>query len=302
MFSYTITTMTHVFIDGSYGEGGGRNFRDAVMYATIKALQGWRGKVTITNIRAARPAPGIKNSLLGVVEFCHRVLNDVQDHGVQDGSLEATIDFTEANPSYIDTIDINIDGVGSAWLLFLAVHPVLLHAPYVTTVTICGGTDVFFFKKGKDLSQTLTPPTVYMRDVWVPNINALKLSGFHIDVNIVRNLKDKGNVPYAISISRKRDSSETTISCNGLQKWDGCVRYTESKISPMRVGVSNPYSKYILPEPDHNLWCDEHFSDMIVPYITSPHPKLEESDAVSLHHQSAIYVARQLLSKTPLRE
>jgi hypothetical protein len=280
----------HIYIDGSYGEGGGRNFRDTVMYATIKALQGWRGKVTINNIRVSRPAPGIKNSLLGVVEFCHQVLNDVQDHGVQDGSLEATFDFSKAVPSYIDTINIDVNGVGSAWLLFLAVHPVLLYTPYVKMVTIHGGTDVFFFKKGKDLSQTLTPPTVYMEQVWVPNINTLNLSGFHIDVNIVRNSKDKSNVPYAIRITRNEDSPETTINCNGLKKWDGCVRYVQSKVSSMRVGVSNPYSKYILPEPDQNLWYDEHFSDMIVPYIDSPS---EESDAVSPHHRSAIYVARQ---------
>jgi len=283
---------THIYIDGSYGEGGGRNFRDTMMYATIKALQGWRGKVTINNIRASRPDPGIKNSLLGMVDFCHQVLDDVQHHGVQDGSLDATFDFSKAAPTLVDTINIDVNGVGSAWLLFLAVHPVLLYATSVKTVTIHGGTDVFFFKKGRDLSQTLTPPTVYMEQVWVPNINTLNLHGFHIDVNIVRNLKDKSSVSHAIRVTRNEDSV-TTINCNGLKKWDGCVRYVQSKVSSMRVGVSNPYSKYILPEPDQGLWCDEHFSDMIVPYMAQP-PK--ESDAVSPHHRSAIYVACQFLA------
>lgn len=125
------------------------------MYATIKALQGWRGKVTINNIRVSRPDPGIKNSLLGMVEFCHQVLNDVQNHGVQDGSLEATFDFSKAMPSCNDTINIDVNGIGSAWLLFLAVHPVLLYTTCVKTVTIHGGTDVFFFKKGRDLSTDL---------------------------------------------------------------------------------------------------------------------------------------------------
>lgn len=63
----------HITIDGSYGEGGGRNFRDTVMYATINALNGWRGKITINNIRTTRPKPGIKNSLFGIVDFCNQV-------------------------------------------------------------------------------------------------------------------------------------------------------------------------------------------------------------------------------------
>lgn len=52
---------------------------------------------------------------------------------------------------------------------------------------------MYFFKKSRGQTHTMTPPTIYMRDVWFPNITTLLASAsvFSIDVNIVRNKRDK---------------------------------------------------------------------------------------------------------------
>lgn len=281
----------HIEIDGSRGEGGGRNFRDAVMYATIAALDGWRGTLMVNNIRTTRPKPGIKNSLFGIVDFCKQILHGVEIDGMEDGSLSAKFDFSHAIPAEHTEIYIDVNGVGSAWLLFLAVHPILLHARNVKVVTIHGGTDVFFKKKQQ--LQTMTPPTRYMQEVWVHNINKLALScGFEIHVNIIRNHRDKSKFPCAISVTRK-ESPETVMSVPGLRHWDGCIKTAMSAESGLRLGVSHPDSTAKLPDPDPKTWCDEHFSDMIIPYICSDPEHVKMRDPVSPHHESAIYIAQQ---------
>lgn len=283
----------HIDIDGSRGEGGGRNFRDSVMYATIAALDGWRGTLTINNIRTTRPKPGVKNSLFGIVEFCQQVLHGVKAEGLSDGSLSVTLDFAQATPTEHTEIHIDVNGVGSAWLLFLAVHPILLHAHNVMTVTIHGGTDVFFRKKKP--RPTLTPPTRYMQEVWLPNINTIVPSvAFEISVNIIRNGKDKSAFPYAIKLHRIEGSeSESSMEVPGLRHWDGCIKTVKSTESGLQVGISHPDSKIDLPDPDPGLWCDEHFSDMIIPYVCYDPEHVKMQNPVSPHHESAIYIAQQ---------
>lgn len=285
----------HIEIDGSYGEGGGRNFRDAVMYATIAALNGWRGKLTINNIRMTRPKPGIKNSLFGIVDFCQQILKDVQTTGMEDGSLSATLDFVDVVIADVQEINIDANCLGSAWLLFLAVHPVLLHAPHVETVHICGGTDVFFRRKKSRQQQTLTPPTRYMQEVWLPNINMIPSVniGFKIHVNIIRNHKDRDRFPYAIRIQKLDDhSSDSIMNVSDIKPWDGCIKTVKSAVSGLQVGTCHPDSQYDLTDPDPKDLCDEHFSDMIIPYICMDpdHPKMKH--IVSPHHESVVYIAQ----------
>lgn len=296
-------TQHEIIIDGSYGEGGGRNFRDTVMYATIRALKGWRGRVTIEKIRVSRPKPGVKNSLFGIVEFCQQVLDGVVTEGVTDGSLTATFDFSDARPAEREECHVVVNGIGSAWLLFLAVHPVLLHSPHIKRVTIHGGTDVFF-KRDREKEHTLTPPTVYMQHVWLQNINKVatekKWPAFHIDVNVVRNKRDKEALPYAISIERGEGTGGHTMTVHGLTEKDGCFTCVDSAVSPFVVGASHPYWKYPLSTPDASLPCDEHFADMVVPYLTDEEDSKEllkhlATKPMSDHHESAIHVAQQIM-------
>lgn len=293
--SMSMSKYQEIMVDGSYGEGGGRVFRDSVMYATIAVLDGWRGTLTINNIRSTRPKPGIKNSLLGIVGFCKQVLDGVETVGIIDGSLTAYFNFRNARQSLQTSINIDINGVGSAWLLFLAVHPVLLHplTNHVHTVTIHGGTDVYFPKKKNTL--TLTPPTIYMRDVWQPNVNKLVSQGFYVDVNIIRNQKDKGKYPYAIKIQRPEIELESSsMEIQGLKVTDGVISTVQSVRSGLVVGTSHPYNKFVLAEPDPELLCDEHFSDMVIPYLKKDDPMLDQTSTEfkngSAHYRSAVYV------------
>jgi RNA 3'-terminal phosphate cyclase len=285
-------------IDGSYGEGGGRVFRDSLMYAAINAINGWHGVLTIYNIRLSRPKPGLKNSLIGMLDFINQLFTDLVIKGNVDGSLEVTIDFKDAKliESEILTLNVDINQIGSAWLLFLAVHPVLQHLKRKYVCTIHGGTDVFFKRKGNkpSPSTTLTPPTIYMRDVWLPNINSLGGQGMDITVNIVRNHNDKKKHPYAIKIE-STDKSQTELVIFGYRpKQDGCIILTTSTITGYVIGSCHPDPSYALATPSESTYCDEHFSDMIIPYIPLDHTLMDEESAVSEHHRSAIYVRRMM--------
>jgi hypothetical protein len=245
-----------------------------------------------------RPKPGIKNSLFGIVDFCHQVLDNVHTEGIKDGSLIATLDFSKSSPSTITTCNVDVTGLGSAWLLYLAVHPILLHASHITEVTIHGGTDVFF-KKNRNQTHTMTPPTIYMRDVWFPNITTFISIGFNIDVNVIRDHRDKETYPYAIKMTRSESVSESKFIVHGLKKSDGCIKTVRSTESGLQVGTSHPFYDYKLTDPDSTLWCDEHFSDMIIPYIyhNKDHIKMQEYNTVSDHHKSAVYIATSMTLK-----
>ena len=288
-----------ITIDGSYGEGGGRNFRDTVVYAMIRFIAGkWNGKVTIQNIRASRPKPGVKNSLFGVVQFCHSLIDNVKTEGITDGSLTASFDFTEATMKPVSDINLEVDGIGSAWLLFLAVHPVLQHVnsetPY--SITIHGGTDVCF-KKNRMNADTLTPPSIYMKDVWAPNINSYLSTittprHFDIDVKVIRHHKDRSEQPYAIKMTYNPELTATTINIDRLTKFDGKLITVKSSVSGLVVGSAHPYYLYPdLAEPNSDVMYDEHYADMIVPYLTeSDYGIVVGRDVMSKHHESAIYV------------
>lgn len=298
---FLIMSTEEIVIDGSYGEGGGRMFRDSVMYGMIcAATEGWRGKLTINNIRMSRPKPGIKNSLLGMIDFCRNVFPEVQANGIHPGSLNASLDFSEVSElepgDESKTISVNANGLGSAWLLFLAIHPFMtkVKQAWGWTVSISGGTDVFF-PKDKLNPHTLTPPTRYMKEVWLHNINIMHdVKSFHIAVHVVREHKDLQNGP-SIIISPTR-YVKTTMSVDGLTERDGTLLISSSlgDLDGPLHGCAHPYYKYpekLLREKlqtTRDQPYDEHFSDMVVPYQMN----LEPEDTVSKHHDSALYVMR----------
>jgi hypothetical protein len=309
-----LTQQEHITIDGSYGEGGGRMFRDSLMYAATKCLKGWQGKLTIKNIRMRRPKPGLKNSLIGMLEVCQQMFSHLALEGNEESSPEVTVDFKNAVLRTTDDtvkIDVDIHGIGSAWLLFLAVHPVLnaLSSSIMFECTIHGGTDVCF-KKSQKNPDTLTPPTIYMRDVWLTNINTLDIGSMRgramaIGVNIVRHHRDKESKPYAIKItSIEDDKLPSVMEIKGLRdNFDGCIKLATSTVSGLVIGSSHPYAKFELntdcklDEPCATDYCDKHFADMVIPYLDPRHELMNEMTCVSEHHRSAIYVRRMFSSE-----
>jgi len=287
-----------IIIDGTFGEGGGRVFRDSIMYAMISVIKhGWRGQLIIDNIRSTRPKPGVKNSLFGIVDFCRQLTPDVKVKGLTKGSSHVSLDFSDIKQELELELEqeheqgfkfkVDANGMGSAWLLFLAVHPVLMNLPAGTAYQcdISGGTDVYFGRDKKN-KRTLTPPTRYMLDVWWPNMKQLKLFSHphEIDVNVVRDQRDIKKDQCAISCSNP-SSRNGGMFVHGLKDTDGILKYTISKTSGLRVGAAHPYFKFKLPEPDTGLYCDEHFADMYIPYCNR-----ESQFVLSDHHLSAIYV------------
>jgi RNA 3'-terminal phosphate cyclase len=288
--------MSRILVDGSYGEGGGRVFRDSVMYAMLKALDGWRGEIIIEQIRSRRSKPGLKNSLIGMLDFCRALFPGVCIEGDTDDSPRVTVHFGKAVLTTPSSVHMDVHGIGSAWLLFLAIHPVLNRLPTPSEgfeCTIHGGTDVFFKRSQKD-PHTMTPPTIYMRDVWLPNVSKIGVRPMDIEVNIVRVHRDKEKYPYAIKIKIPAVSGcLSTLKINGLEgDRDGCIKLATSKESGFIMGHSHPYTKYPLTTPLEEDYCDEHFADMAIPYVLLDHKLMV--DALSEHHRSAIYTRTQV--------
>lgn len=314
-------------IDGSTGEGGGRIFRDTVSYAMRKALNEahpWRGKVIVTKIRASRPkGGGMKNSLFGILDFAKQVFSGLVITGDTEGSPTVSIDFEHAelrsqpqDTPHVFTVDAN--GSGSAWLLFLAVHPVLCSLPYASTCNIKGGTDVFM-KRDKKNPRTLTPPSIYMQQVWAENMNRLCAdktdpSGYNSNIvwrthclvspvvshsDLVRlaktdtpaicvsvNQADHDTHPVIIEINlapKQRHASIKTVESTVVSP----LYYRPEHHLPFILGASHPYPDYDNEAPDPKETCDEHFADMVTPYTSIFHEPV-----LSPHHESAVYVKK----------
>ncbi|MBI4360164.1 RNA 3'-phosphate cyclase [Candidatus Micrarchaeota archaeon] len=148
-------------VDG--GRGGGQLLRTAL---SVSACTG--KPLTIANIRAKRPKPGLKPQHLA----CVHALSDVTDAKTEGAALGATA--LEFNPKKIEggNFSWDIGTAGSAALLLQCVLPPLLLAERKSGISIRGGTDVPF-----------APPSLFMERVFP---NALRRFGGKIEIKVAR--------------------------------------------------------------------------------------------------------------------
>lgn len=122
-----------IIIDGTYGEGGGQIVRTSMSLAAIT-----RHSVTIENIRAKRPKPGLWAQHLtacrAVATVCHGELQ-----GAEIGSTRLTF-----KPGSIvgGKYRFNVGTAGAITLVAQSVIPILIMAEQESQVTIVGGTHV----------------------------------------------------------------------------------------------------------------------------------------------------------------
>ncbi len=122
-----------VFLDGSFGEGGGQILRTSL---SLSALTGQ--PLRLEKIRAGREKPGLKRQHLAAVKAVAEICG-AKTNGAELGST--TLSFS---PGAIrgGAYRFDVGSAGSATLVAQTVLPVLLRAPEPSEVAITGGTHV----------------------------------------------------------------------------------------------------------------------------------------------------------------
>ncbi len=155
-------------IDGSYGEGGGQILRTALSLAAIIGED-----ITINNIRANRPNPGIKPQHLASIEAIAKIC-EAKVEGLHKGSKQIIF-----SPLEIRGIDIPIDigTAGSIALLLQCIMPAAMYSDSKVKLSVKGGTDVAW-----------SPSIDYLENV---TLKALKEMGYKSTIEII----DRGYYP-----------------------------------------------------------------------------------------------------------
>ena len=155
-------------IDGSYGEGGGQILRNAVALSTLTTKP-----VTINNIRANRPNPGIKPqhyiSIKSIEELC-----GAKTTGLEIGS--STLSFTPGDLKS-GKYKFDIGTAGSITLVFQACILASLNSKEPITIQLTGGTDVKW-----------SPSWDYFTKVFLPLLKKM-------DVSVEARLINRGYYP-----------------------------------------------------------------------------------------------------------
>ncbi len=153
-----------IVIDGSQGEGGGQLLRTAV------ALSALTGKACrITNIRANRPNPGLREQhlqgILAVAKFC--------GGGVKGAEIGATqIEFSPGNEFENDVV-VNIATAGAITLILQSLMIPAAFAEKKVSIKINGGAT----------NTAWSPATDYTKNVFLP---LLSKTGYDADLEIIR--------------------------------------------------------------------------------------------------------------------
>jgi RNA 3'-phosphate cyclase len=136
-------------IDGSYNEGGGQIVRTALAFATLL-----NKPVEVTNIRAKRPQPGLKNQHLHCIKVLQQLCN-AKVGGAELGS--ETIRFLPEEKR-ASKIKIDIGTAGSITLMLQSLLIPCLFKEKSTKIEITGGTDVKW-----------SPQIDYFREIILPH-------------------------------------------------------------------------------------------------------------------------------------
>lgn len=148
-------------------------------------------------------------------------------------------------------------------------------------VNIDGGTDVWF---GKDKPDTMTPPTQFMKEITLENINRVfKKAKINCITDIVVNtVKDKYALEavkskglHSITIETTTVTEEKYIKDNyetillEIKKPRKCALIVkESNTLLFLVGRAHPYQQYILQDIDEEQYIDIQFLNQYFLYWT----------------------------------
>ncbi|MBU0590971.1 RNA 3'-phosphate cyclase [Candidatus Micrarchaeota archaeon] len=138
-------------IDGSHGEGGGQIIRTSL---TLSAIT--QKPVTISNIRAKRPNPGLQMQHL----TCAKAVRSICRGTLEDAELKSTKLIFHPGEIVGGKYEFNIGTAGSVTLVAQTIIPILLQSEKKSNVRIIGGTHVM-----------KSPGYDYFEKVFVPAIH-----------------------------------------------------------------------------------------------------------------------------------
>lgn len=179
-----IMDSTMIEIDGSYGEGGGQILRTTVALSALTMKP-----VKVTNIRAGRKNPGLRNQHIAGIELTGQIVN-ADTAGLSEGSMEIQFRPRERKGGRF-TYDIGT--AGSISLVLQAVIPAAVFAPEPVEFEIRGGTDVAW-----------SPPIDYMKNVFVPMVGHF---GVNLSIEVIR----RGHYPKGGGLVRCQVEPTTEI-------------------------------------------------------------------------------------------
>jgi len=137
-------------IDGAYGEGGGQILRTAVSLSSLTMKP-----IRITNIRAGRPKPGLKNQHIAGIELAGMLVN-ATIKGLDIGSTD--VEFVPHERRF-GTFSYDVGTAGSISLVLQAVLPPAVLSSEPVVINLRGGTDVKW-----------SPPIDYLNNVFTHTI------------------------------------------------------------------------------------------------------------------------------------
>jgi RNA 3'-terminal phosphate cyclase (ATP) len=190
-----------IYIDGSFGEGGGQVLRTSLALAAVTGKH-----LHINNIRVNRPKPGLAKQHLTCVEAICEVCGG-KSKGAAVGST--SLDF-EPGQIKAGNYHFEIGSAGSASLVVQTVMPVLFCADGVSRVAITGGTH-----------NAWAPPFDFIKDSFLP---AIAGAGFKADCRLIRyGFYPAGGGEIVFEISPKQEGAKSEI--------DLCEAMVNPKIS-----------------------------------------------------------------------
>ncbi|MFA5110644.1 MAG: RNA 3'-terminal phosphate cyclase [Desulfobaccales bacterium] len=156
-----------LYLDGSYGEGGGQILRTALSLAALTGVA-----IRIERLRAGRAKPGLRPQHLTAVQALARVCG-AEITGAQLGSRKLTFrPHTLEGGRYLFDVAEKTGSAGAVTLIAQALLPPLLQAKNSSTVILKGGTHVPW-----------SPPAHYLSHVFLP---ALALMGAEAEMTLER--------------------------------------------------------------------------------------------------------------------
>lgn len=154
-------------IDGSYGEGGGQIIRTAVSFSIST-----KTPITIFNIRANRPNPGLRPQHYTALSIM-KTLSNAETSGLQIGSSKIVFQPGILNPG---SFEFDIGTAGSIVLVFQTILLGMLQTNKTISVRLRGGTDVKWAPSYDYFSEVFLP---VVRDMGVNASSSLFRRGYY---------------------------------------------------------------------------------------------------------------------------
>ena len=312
-----------IVIDGSYGEGGGQILRTAVSLSAVIGEE-----VIVTNIRKARPQPGLKMQHLTSIKAA-ALLCDAKVEGLFPGSTEIRFFPLEIKGL---SAEIDIGTAGSIPLLIQSIMPVASYASGGVRLMLKGGTDV-----------TWSPTIDYLENVtfkalarmgYISHLKTIsrgyyprggglieleiepsKLRGydFHREDGDVSGISHSSGLPGHV-VQRQAESAKAILDekrheCDifaevsqyastgsGINLWSGfkgAVSIGKKGLPAEKVGARA--AEEMITYLESEAAVDQHLADQLIPYMGLAGSGSFTTVALSDHTTTNIWVTEQFL-------